>query len=261
MQSAGILALFAALIASGCADRNVASSRAAGERPSPAIAAALAHSDRLEADREADGRRRPGAVLQFFGVEPGMSVLDLFSGTGYYTEILYRIVGDEGAVWAHNNTPYLGNVEPLAARYGNGRLAAVVRMTAENNELELPPETFDAVLMILTYHDIYFVNEAIGWPRIDGPRLLAELFQAMKPGAVLGIVDHVAAAGSPPETGNTLHRIDPALARREVERAGFLFEAETAALRNPDDDLTANVFSERVRGRTDRFVFRFRKPR
>jgi predicted methyltransferase len=260
MKRAPILALVAALIVGGCTTRDGTESDSAVQSPNPAIAAALAHRDRPDADREADARRKPGAVLQFFGIEPGMTVLDLYSGTGYYTEILYRIVGDEGAVWAHNNTPYLRNVEPLAARYADGRLAAVVRITAENNELELPADTFDAVLMILTYHDIYFVNEAIGWQRIDGPALLAELFRAMKPGAVLGIVDHVAAPGSPPETGNTLHRIDPSLVRRELEAAGFVYEAASDVLRNPDDDLMTQVFNEQIRGRTDRFVFRFRKP-
>jgi predicted methyltransferase len=226
---------------------------------SAAIAAALAHAERSAADREADGHRKPGAVLGFFGIEPGMTVLDLWSGTGYYAEILYRVVGDSGRVWAHNNSPYLAQAEALAERFGNGRLAGVERLVAENNELALPAATFDAVLMILTYHDIYFVDEAIGWQRIDGPALLAEIRRALKPGGVLGVVDHAASLGAPGETGGTLHRIDPAIVRREIEAAGFVLEAESGALRNPNDDLSGPVFGDAIRGRTDLFIYRFRK--
>lgn len=255
LRTLSALLLAATLCACGNDDRT-----ATNTGPSEPILAALADTRRLETDRDADAGRRPGVVLEFFGIEPGMTVLDLFSGTGYYTELVYRIVGDAGTVWAHNNAAYLANREPLQARYGDGRLASVRRVTAENNELDLPAESFDAVLMILTYHDIYFVNESIGWTRIDGPGLLAELYQSMRPGAVLGVVDHAAAPGSPGESGNSLHRIDPALARREIEAAGFVFDAESTALRNLDDDLTQNVFADGIRGRTDRFVFRFRKP-
>ena len=256
------LILFACVALSACGDGEPARSGAAEESaaPSAPIIAALAHPDRSDADREMDLRRKPDVVLEFFGVGPGMTVLDLWSGAGYYTEILARVVGATGNVWAHNNTPYLRAEDALAARYGGGRLAAVERFVAENNRLDLPASTFDAVLMILVYHDIYFVNEEIGWEKIDGPALLAEVYQAMKPGAVLGVVDHVAAAGSPPEVGNTLHRIDPDLLRREIVAAGFVFEASSDALRNPADDLSENVFADTIRGRTDRVIFRFRKP-
>jgi len=227
-----------------------------------AVTAALANPARPAADQDRDRLRQSAAVLTFFGIRPGMTVLDLYSGGGYYTEILSYLVGPAGRVVAHNNTPYLLYAKPeLEARFTPGRLPNVERLTAENNQLVLPANRFDAVLMTDAYHDIYFVDEASGWARIDGPELLARIYQGMKPGAVLGVVDHVAPPGSPPEVGGTLHRIDPARLRRDIEAAGFVLEAESDVLRNPADDGTRPVFDPAVKGRTDQVVLRFRKPR
>ena len=139
-------------------------------------------------------------------------------------------------------------------------MANVERLTAENNELELEAGRFDFALLSAVYHDVYFVNEANGWGAIDGPKLLTELFAALKPGAALGLIDHAASPGSPPDTGGTLHRIDPELVKRDFAAAGFVFEAESDLLRNAADDLSKGVFDPAVRGRTDRFTFRFRRP-
>lgn len=216
---------------------------------------------RSEADRERDAHRKPAAVLQFLGIEPGMTVLDLFSGGGYYSELLSYVVGADGSVTAHTNAAYIGFTgDEATARFATGRLPNVEVLVAENNELALPEGKFDAVMMILTYHDIYYVNPDDGWPKIDGPAMLAELFAAMKPGAILGIVDHVAETGSPVETGGTLHRIDPAIVRAEIEAAGFKFEDESELLRNAEDDHVKSVFDPAIRGRTDQVVMRFRKP-
>ena len=171
------------------------------------------------------------------------------------------MVGDQGKVYAHNNTPYLNWLsEPIKARYQSGKMINVERFTAENNQLDLPANTFDAVLVSLGYHDVYHVDPENGWEKIDGPAMLAQLFQSMKPGSVLGVIDHAAVAGAPPETGETLHRIDPQLALQEITAAGFVFEASSDVLANPGDDHTLHSFSEEMRGKTDRFVFRFRRP-
>ena len=237
---------------------------AASTAPVPRVdyQAALAAPGRLVGDIEQDAQRKPAEVLEFFGVQPGMAVLDLWSGGGYYTELLAAVVGPTGRVVAHNNTPYLtGAGDELAQRFADPqRLANVERLTAENNALELAPGRFDFVLMSAVYHDVYFVNEARGWAEIDGPKLLAELFAGMKPGATLGLIDHAAAPGSPAETGGTLHRIDPELVKRDFAAAGFVLEAESDLLRNPADDFGKGVFDPAVRGRTDRFVLRFRRP-
>jgi predicted methyltransferase len=226
-----------------------------------AIDTAMRNPSRRAADRERDERRQASAVLEFFGIQPGMSVLDLYSGGGYYTELLSFVVGDAGRVVAHNNTPYLTFAkDELDDRYTPDRLTNVERLVAENNDLQLPARTFDAVLMILAYHDVYYVDEASGWTRIDGPKLLAQIYQSMKPGGMLGVIDHAAESGAPPETGGTLHRIDPAVLKADITAAGFNFEAESNILRNPADDRSRSPFDPALRGRTDRVVFRFRKP-
>jgi len=239
-------------------------------RPSPrpvsaaeqAVLDAQANPARPAADRSRDGSRQSAAVLTFFGIGAGMTVLDLWSGGGYYTELLSYVVGDGGRVVAHNNSPYLNFAkDELAVRFAPGRLPNVERLLAENNQLALPAGRFDAVLMTNVYHDIYFVDDKAGWPRIDGPALLAQVFQSLKPGGVLGVTDHAALPGAPPETGGTLHRIDPARLRQEIVAAGFVLEAESDVLVNPTDDRTRSAFDPSVQGRTDQVVLRFRRPR
>jgi predicted methyltransferase len=226
-----------------------------------AIDAALENPARLPADRARDRARQAAAVLKFFRIAPGMTVLDLWSGGGYYTELLSYVVGTGGRVVAHNNTPYLQFArDDLAVRFAPGRLANVERLLAENNQLELPAATFDAVLMTNVYHDVYFVDDKAGWARIDAPRMLAEIYQSLKPGGVLGVTDHAALPGAPPETGGTLHRIDPALLKRDLTAAGFELEAESDVLMNPADDRTKSAFDPSVQGRTNQVVLRFRKP-
>jgi predicted methyltransferase len=228
---------------------------------SQSIANALDRPDRLEGDAEIDSRRKPSEVLAFFDIEPGMTVLEMFAGGGYYSEILSYVVGDQGTVYAHNNKPYITYTKKeLDRRFTPGRLGNVQRLEAENNALELSDNQFDVALMVLAYHDVYHVDEENGWFRIDGPKMLAEIYGSMKPGAVLGIVDHVAETGSPGETGNTLHRIDPQLMRKDIEAAGFVFDGEIDVLRNPGDDHSKPMYAEGIRGKTDRVVYRFHKP-
>ncbi len=222
---------------------------------------AVSNTSRSVADRGKDAGRKPAEVLTFFDVQPGMTVLDLFSGGGYYSELLSRVVGPEGSVFAHTNEAYAQFVgEEASSRYANNRLPNVQMLHAENNALELPANKFDVVMMVLAYHDIYYVAAEEGWPKIDGPPLLAELFQGMKPGGTLAIVDHSAAAGSPPETGSTLHRIDPEIVIAEVQAAGFELDARSNLLGNPDDDLSLPMSAPEIQGKTDRFLLKFRKP-
>jgi predicted methyltransferase len=224
-------------------------------------ATAVNNPARNDQDRQRDALRKPGEVMQFFGIGPGDTVLDLFSGGGYYSELLSYVVGDDGKVVSHSNAAYANFVgEEATHRYGDNRLPNVEILMAENNELSLPENEFDAVMMVLAYHDIYYIDPDNGWPKIDGPALLGEIFAGLRPGGVLGIVDHVAAAGAARETGNTLHRIDPDIVRLEVEKAGFVFEESADLLRNPEDDQTKHMGDPSVRGKTDRFVMRFRKP-
>ena len=232
-----------------------------GESFDVVIAEALASPDRTGEDRKSDPFRRPDLVLDFFGIKPGMTVLDLFSGGGYYTEIVSRIVGANGKVVAHNNEAYLEFAkDSLGGRYTNNRLPNVERITAEANDLLLPENTFDAALAMLTWHDFYYVDTENGWPAIDQAMLLNKLCNALKPGAILGITDHVAAAGSAPgESAQTLHRIDPQSIRNDLDGSCFEYQGEINILRNPDDDLSQPMFAQGIRGRTDRVVFKFRR--
>jgi len=222
---------------------------------------AVQHPDRTDADRDRDAGRKPAEVMEFFGIAPGMDILDMFSGGGYYTEMLSNVVGTAGSVIAHTNQAYAQFVgEEATNRYANDRLSNVETLMAENTALEMPDQAFDAIMMILAYHDIYYVDPENGWPAIDGPSLVAELFEALRPGGIVGVVDHYAAAGSPSETGSTLHRIDPQIVINEMGSAGFVLEAQSDVLRNMDDDHSLHMTDPAIRGETDRFVMRFRKP-
>ena len=131
---------------------------------------------------------------------------------------------------------------------------------AENNELALDADSLDVVTIILNYHDLYWASEQYGWEQIDVPAFLAEIYKGVKPGGTLGIVDHQAASGSPAETGSTLHRIDSAIVIAELEGVGFVLDGESDVLANADDDHSKGVFDPEIRGKTDRYVLRFRKP-
>jgi len=226
-----------------------------------AIAESLASPDRMEPDHESDPLRRPDLVLEFFELEPGMTVLDLFSGSGYYTEIVSRVVGEKGKVLAHNNEAYLAFAkDSLDGRYLNNRLPNVERVTAEADELELPENSFDAALAMLTWHDFYYLDQENAWPAIDEAALVQKLCDAMKPGAVLGITDHVAVAGSDPEeSGQALHRIDPQRILDDLAGDCFEYEGEINVLRNTQDDLSEPMYAQGIRGRTNRVVYKFRR--
>jgi len=223
-------------------------------------AAALASPSRLEADYARDAGRKPDQVLDFLGVGRGMAVLDLFAGGGYYTEILSHVVGDNGHVVSHSNEAYLNFVgEEFALRHAAGRLPNVDVLMAENNELQLDESEFDAILLVLAYHDTYFANPKSGWDKIDVPKLLAELHKGLKDDGFVGIVDHYAEAGAPRETGGTVHRIDPQIVIADMEAAGFVCIGKSNLLRNLNDDYSKNVFDPEIRGKTDRFILQFKK--
>ena len=232
------------------------------ESAASAIEAALASPDRPAADREQDLRRKPAELLAFAGIAPGMRVMDAFSAGGYYTELLSRIVGEDGRVIAYNNPPYAKFAEKgIAARYAGGRLPNVEQLTADVDELELAPRSLDAVIFVMSFHDLYWRPADGSWPATDPAQMLAKLHAALKVGGVVVVQDHVATpGGDTAEVVDKLHRIDPAVVRREFEKAGFAFDGESAMLAHPDDDHAKLVFDAAIRGRTDQFVFRFRRP-
>ncbi|MGH8168390.1 MAG: class I SAM-dependent methyltransferase, partial [Woeseiaceae bacterium] len=147
---------------------------------------------------------------------------------------------------------------------GDNRLSNVMQVTVPTGELALEPASLDAALFVQTYHDLYWQpQDAEGqasWPVIDPAQALAKLVAALKSGAVVVVVDHVAPAGSDPvAAANATHRIDPAVIKRDFEAAGLVFEAESPVFRNTGDDHTASVFDESIRHKTDQVMYRFRK--
>lgn len=261
-----LLPMLAVTLISGCGE-NASEAPATGPETAAAEPAmsiykmAVSSEARPDSDRARDAGRKPAEILEFMGIQPGMTVLDMFTGGGYYAEIIASVVGEQGKVIAHSNQAYLGFVgEAFEERFGSGRLTNVEVLMAENNELSLEADTFDAVMLVLSFHDLYHSDPEGGWPKIDGPAFLAELKKGLKPGGVLAIIDHYAAAGSSSDTGDTVHRIDPAIVLADMEAAGFVCEETSDILRNPDDDYSKIVFAEGIRGKTDRFVMRFRNP-
>jgi predicted methyltransferase len=229
--------------------------------PGSPVAAAVASAERPASDRERDAGRQPGQVLGFFGLTPGMRVLEVFAGGGYYSEILSHLVGPGGEVLAHNNEAYLGFARAeLDARFTPGRLENVTRVTAELDDLALEPGSLDAALLILTWHDFYFADDRYGWPDVDEAALVGKLCDALKPGAVLGVVDHVAeTGGDTAEVARTVHRVDPARVLADFEGSCFTLEARSDLLANAADDRSVSAIDPALRGQTDRFVYRFRK--
>lgn len=223
---------------------------------------ALENPNRPEADRADDALRKPEEVLAFLQIEPGMRVLDLLAGGGYYTELLAAIVGDEGEVICQNNAPYIGFMgESYDDRFKDDRLPNVTRLDSELSDLVFEDGSLDAIVFVLGYHDTYFEPPDGSWPKIDNPALLETLYAALAPGGILGVVDHAAdPGGDTVEVATTLHRIDPAVVLADFENAGFVLDGESHVLRNPEDNKTINVFDPTVRRKTDRFIYRFRKP-
>jgi len=220
-----------------------------------AIARALSAPGRPADDRERDADRRPAEVLRFLGIAPDMEVADLMAGRGYYSEILARAVGPQGKVYVQNNAFVVHRFagEALQARLGRPGLEAAVRWDRELESLGFEPGSLDAALIVLFYHDTY-------WQGVDRAAMNRGIFAALKPGGVFGVIDHHAQPGSGARDVQTLHRVDAELVKQEVLAAGFELEAESELLRHPEDPRTASVFDAALRGKTDRFVYRFRKP-
>jgi predicted methyltransferase len=157
----------------------------------PAIQKSLASAERTEADRDRDLREKPAEILAFAGIKPGMTVADLFSGGGYYTELLAGVVGPNGKVYAINNVPYAGySKKDREARFTEGRLGNVEHRVVEASYFNLPPKSVDVAVIVMSYHDVFWIDEKEGWPEIDTEGFLDSVKRTLKPGGKLLIVDH-----------------------------------------------------------------------
>lgn len=231
---------------------------AAAQTISPAVQSALADAGRPQADKDRDAARHPGELLAFAGIKPGDKVADFIMGGGYFTRILAKTVGPNGRVYAYQPAEFI----QFKAQYGEDQktvAAAYPNVTASRESLGAFafPEPLDAVITVQNYHDLHL---AMAPPTLAGAAA-KKLYESLKPGGVLLVVDHVAATDPGFAAPQKLHRIDPAAARAEIEKAGFRFEGSLPLLANPADPHTASVFDPSIRGKTDQFVFKFRKPK
>jgi predicted methyltransferase len=253
-----------ALILVACGSANNDSDSATSAEPesnreatAPTLAAALASPGRSEEDRLRDAGRRPVAVIDFLGIDSGMSVIDLIAGGGYYTEVLSYAVGKNGQVTSQNPAIVLQmrdgvNEKELSDRLSDNRLPNVVRLNREIAELLASDGPYDAAFTALNLHDIY--NNGGEQGAVDAFRLISAM---LKPGAVFGVIDHHGGAGN---DNKALHRINIGDAIRIAESAGFVVEAQSGLLHVHDDDMSQGVFAEGRRGNTHRFLLRLRKP-
>jgi predicted methyltransferase len=238
-----------------------AAAAAAPTADSAAIDAAVASADRTAEDKERDARSRPAEVLAFMELRPGQNALDYFAAAGYYTELMSRVVGPNGKVIAYNNPEYRKFSEDgPTKRYGNNRLPNVTEVTTPVESVQLEPASLDAVLFMQGYHDLYWRPKDGSWPQTDPAKALAQVVPALKPGAVVVVVDHVANAGvEPTESATSMHRIDPAIIKRDFEAAGLKFESESPAFASSADDHSKEVFDKAIRHKTDQVMYKFRK--
>jgi predicted methyltransferase len=222
------------------------------------VTAAVADTSR-EADRDADARRHIAEVVAFSGVKPGDKVVDLIPGGGYFTKVFSKIVGPKGHVFMIWPNEYAKEAQPDPVK--NEALATSgypnTSVILQPGAAFATPEPVDLVFTAQNYHD--YPDKFMG--KIDPMIFNRAVYKALKPGGVFLVIDHTAEAGSGLRDTDTLHRIDPAIVKSQVVAAGFVFEGESKVLRNPADDLKKLVFDKSIRGHTDQFIFKFRKPK
>ena len=217
----------------------------------------LASPSRSTEDRARDAVRLPADVVEYLGIEPGMAVIDVIAAGGYYTEVLSLAVGPDGRVAAQNPAAVLqmrdgANEQALSVRLADDRLPNVSRLDKELADISAADGPFDAAITALNFHDIY--NRAGEEATVQ---VMTGIFDALKPGGVFGVIDHMGAEGN---DNAALHRVRKEDAIRVLEAAGFVVEGDSGILHVHDDDMSLGVFDEAVRGRTHRFLLKLRKP-
>ena len=208
-------------------------------------------------DISSDAQRKGQMITDLVNLKPGMAVLDVLGGGGYYSEIISEKVSATGKVYLHNNKaymPYIG--KELVARLKDNRLKNVIRFDRETDDLTLEENSLDAIFFVLGYHDLYHVTE--GW-KIDKDDFIGQLKAALKPGGKLLIVDHSAQKGSGVKYSQDLHRIDAEYVKNELKSKGFTLLKQSDLLVNKNDSLMISPFKPEIRRKTDRFILLFQK--
>jgi predicted methyltransferase len=233
----------------------------AAERVPGFIAAAVADAGRPAEDKQRDAQRKPAETVQFAGIKPGDRVVELVPSRGYFTRIFSKVVGPKGHVYALS-PPRRPNAaadapDPSAATTAIAADPAYANVSVQSGRLVTisVAEPADVVWTSLNYHDVHNIAD------IDIAAFNKSVFDALKPGGTYIVLDHAAAAGSGIRDTSTLHRIDPAAVKAEALAAGFVLAGESNLLHNADDAHTAPVIDPAIRGKTDQFILKFRKPK
>ena len=227
-------------------------------KASAGIVAAVADKGRPEADTKRDADRKPAEMLDFAGVKAGQTIADFLPGGGYFTRIFSKAVGPKGTVYGVVPPPAPNAAKPnaiiaVAAEPGYGNIKVV---DGNLGAMSLPTKA-DVIWTAQNYHDLFLTRF-----KVDIAVANRSIFYALKPGGYFIVLDHAAAAGAPlVTTANTIHRIDPALVRAQLEAAGFKFVGESTVLANAEDDHTKMVFDPSLRGHTDQFIYKFQRPK
>ncbi len=232
----------------------MALSACAALEPAPDYRNVVVSADRIDADRILDQRREPQKLLEFYGVRPGMRVLDMSAGRGYNAELLARVVGPKGRVYAQSSPAltFPASKTALEERLKTPVMTNVVSVVREFED-PVPPEvrSLDLVTFNFNYHDTV-------WLGTDRARMNRAVFEALKPGGVFIVADHSAKPGAGAGAAKSLHRIEESIVRDEVQAAGFRLVESGNFLRNTDDTRELPVSKNTVRN--DEFVLKFVKP-
>jgi predicted methyltransferase len=223
------------------------------------IAAAVADGSRPDADKQRDPDRKPAEVLAFVGVKSGAKIAELLPGGGYFTRMLSKAVGSSGHVYAlvparlvdaPADVDFAARVKVIAADPNYANVSVVVEPFSQLSV----PTPVDLMWTSQNYHDLH------NFPGLDVGVFNKMVFDDLKPGGIYLILDHTAEAGSGGRDTKTLHRIDPEAVKQEVLAAGFIFVGSSDLLRQPGDSRSQKVFDPAIRGKTDQFILKFRKP-
>ena len=253
MKSMAILFAVTALVSGAHALGNAGNSTAA--------TMAVADPSRPDSDTTRDADRKPAETLVFVGIKAGDKVADYVADAGYFTRLFANVVGSTGHIYAIEPTAFfkfehfvraVAELQGYAVAHPN-----VTVTTAAALEGLKFPEKLDLFWISRNYHDLH--DKFMG--PVDTAVFNKSVYGALKPGGFYVVLDHSAAPGAAADVTETLHRIEATTVRREVEAAGFKFDSESSILANPLDPRTAKVFDQTIRGHTDQFILKFRKPK